>query len=665
MVEVGTLAMDRRTPSELEELMKKNNNGVLEPLISPATSAQYTSSIEGPRRRGESRRYDDEGLFERQEAEEGEGEISRNVAYIYAYTFFIFAGRSIWSRSVLSAYVYILKNESPEAVGYITAVMGFTQLLASFPTGYMADKYRRDTMLKMASFVGVIATIVTLLSLYNLSWKFLVVALSIWGVVWGIANTSMTALFADSVRDEQRTKYFTNRSMVLKLGTTTGPCVALLMFYLLGDEWNVKDCAIVMAIGQAVGFPALILLFFVNDDYATGAIPANTINDNDVIRNAVTSTPNHTDFDISIEINATTRAHNNTDYGTNRTIEEEETSASTENVNRAVQSNGINCNMETNEMNHDFIITSGHRSEQTTHDDSSIISEDRNVCNNTCSKYYMYFIPKNRIIPSLIVCADIVSGLSSGVSIRYFSIFFMHNLHLSPVMVQVLFAIGPVCQAALMKLAQNRSKTYGRCYITILHRWIGILCMVLMIICYVSTTNNILKFPTWIICAFYLLRVGFMNSTNPLTKSMLMDNVPAKERGKWSALESVNMFSWSGSAAIGGILVAEKGIVFNFCITSGMQLLSTIPIIIILKFFADDCEKSQNREIVVADHSNRINHETDVLEQQLSSQEGLNLNGKDSETKDSLSSGLPTLPLSSPLSSSSSTTSSLQSFSSA
>ena len=65
-----------------------------------------------------------------------------------------------------------------------------------------------------------------------------------------------------------------------------------------------------------------------------------------------------------------------------------------------------------------------------------------------------------------------------------------------------------------------------------------------------------------------------------------MDNVPKEERGKWASLESVNMFSWSGSAALGGILVERKGILFNFCFTAVLQLIARGPLLL-LGFFND------------------------------------------------------------------------------
>lgn len=58
-----------------------------------------------------------------------------------------------------------------------------------------------------------------------------------------------------------------------------------------------------------------------------------------------------------------------------------------------------------------------------------------------------------------------------------------------------------------------------------------------------------------------------------------MDNVPQEERGKWSALESVNMFSWSGSAALGGVLVGAVGLLPLFVATGCVQLTATLALI--------------------------------------------------------------------------------------
>ena len=96
-----------------------------------------------------------------------------------------------------------------------------------------------------------------------------------------------------------------------------------------------------------------------------------------------------------------------------------------------------------------------------------------------------------------------------------------------------------------------------------------------MIIAYKYRLSNVLISLMWI------GRTSLMNSCSALTKSIIMDAVPQCERGKWSALESVNMFSWSGSAFLGGILVGEEGIIFNFTLTCCMQAIAVLQLLYI------------------------------------------------------------------------------------
>jgi len=112
-------------------------------------------------------------------------EVSRNVRLTLAFTFCAFVGRSIWQQSVLATFVYLLRHDDPEAVGFITAVMGISQLITSFPAGFLADRYRRDALLKLASLFGVAAVAVTLLACRNRHFVSLVLALSSWGCFWG------------------------------------------------------------------------------------------------------------------------------------------------------------------------------------------------------------------------------------------------------------------------------------------------------------------------------------------------------------------------------------------------------------------------------------------------------------------------------------------------
>ena len=110
-----------------------------------------------------------------------------------------------------------------------------------------------------------------------------------------------------------------------------------------------------------------------------------------------------------------------------------------------------------------------------------------------------------------------------------------------------------------------------------------------------------------------------MNSTGALSRSVLMDNVTKDERGKWSALESVNMFSWSGSAALGGLLVDLVGILPLFAIMASLQFVGTGPLICLFphdpveqeSIVTPTCEQlrhQRNRSISVASSLGSSNH---------------------------------------------------------
>jgi MFS family permease len=158
-------------------------------------------------------------------------------------------------------------SKQQESVGFMTAVMGIARLLASIPTGYLSNVYRREMMLKIASLIGLEAIAVTLLAVYHTPrrYTFLLLAMGDWGTLWRIANTALGALFAAIIADGDRSYYFTKRFILINLGNTTGPAFALATFALLGDHWTVIDCAIVMTLGQIVCLPAIFLLTLFND----------------------------------------------------------------------------------------------------------------------------------------------------------------------------------------------------------------------------------------------------------------------------------------------------------------------------------------------------------------------------------------------------------------
>jgi hypothetical protein len=82
-----------------------------------------------------------------------------------------------------------------------------------------------------------------------------------------MTTTAITAIYADSITEEgKRSYYFTKRMIMLKLGNTVGPIVSVIMFALLGNQWRVEDCCVVMIAGQILSIPPMMLLCWIKEE---------------------------------------------------------------------------------------------------------------------------------------------------------------------------------------------------------------------------------------------------------------------------------------------------------------------------------------------------------------------------------------------------------------
>ncbi|KAJ1456943.1 major facilitator superfamily domain-containing protein [Pelagophyceae sp. CCMP2097] len=169
-----------------------------------------------------------------------------------------------------------------------------------------------------------------------------------------------------------------------------------------------------------------------------------------------------------------------------------------------------------------------------------------------------------RRIPLSVVAADTLSMLGSGMTIKYFPLFFWKDCGLSPIQVNAIYAAGPLGIAASTVLAQKLSKRLGRVGATVSTKLAGIALLVAM------TRMR----DTRLVVATYVLRTWLMNCCSGLTRSVLNDYVPKAERARWNAFESVNLFSWSGSAVLGGYLIERSGYRATFLATAAMQLVA-------------------------------------------------------------------------------------------
>ena len=194
-------------------------------------------------------------------------------------------------------------------------------------------------------------------------------------------------------------------------------------------------------------------------------------------------------------------------------------------------------------------------------------------------------------------------------TVKFFPLFFINDLHLSPVSVQIIYLILPLLMAALNGIGEKVAKCIGRIPTSVLFKLCGLACLVTMALIkdWVAppaaqnnttlldaavamhdgaasspspppavhwTTVYVLK--ALLMVVIYLVRTGLMNSTYALEQSILMDFVPKRTRARWKALSSISTFGWTGSAFLGGRVIDATDYSTTFLITAGLQFAGTL-----------------------------------------------------------------------------------------
>merc|ERR1711920_266814 len=89
--------------------------------------------------------------------------------------------------------------------------------------------------------------------------------------------------------------------------------------------------------------------------------------------------------------------------------------------------------------------------------------------------------------------------------------------------------------------------------------------------------------PLYLALPLYLLRGALMNAKQPINTAVTMDLITSDMRGRWSSIQSIAGFSWSGSAFIGGWVAQSAGYRASFAVTA---VVYTVAGIMLLPFMA-------------------------------------------------------------------------------
>lgn len=481
--------------------------------------------------------------------------LNANVRLTLLYTFLFALTNSLMSNNPLAAFILLIAKDAPGvprsgtnsslaaddnlAVGVATGVQGVVNLLCALPAGVLADRIGRQRVLRAGSVVGVMVSAYWAVCFLWIRHRYsdtvlfycLVGATALLGLLMGIASSPMDAIFADSIESGTRSRLFAYRSSLRTAGGAVGPTVALAVFLTLGDAWRERELIVTILAGVGcLILPSTLLLFF-RDHQMLGAESEGL----HVAAAASAATPPLRSCTDAAAAGACGAGGYGAGAGARAGAGSLAPSQSTEAQQQAAR------------------------------------LASRRVCG--C-------LTANGIAP-LVALSDFLVMLGSGMTIKFFALFFWRGLALGPAEVSAVYVAGPLGISVATIGAQRLSLVLGRLQVTLLCKVIGIALLVVIGKLDLHVTD-----AAAYVLPLYLVRTWLMNCTAGLTKSVLNDYVVKRHRAKWNALESLNTFSWSGSALLGGVLIDRFGYQVTFLITAALQASSAaclLPLLLLVQ----------------------------------------------------------------------------------
>lgn len=264
---------------------------------------------------------------------------------------------------------------------------------------------------------------------------------------------------------------------------------AILLFYVVGDTWTQVELRAVFTVGVALLLPSLIIVFLFNDSYAL------TNKDGTPDSNTAVSELNDAQTEKKME----------SGYSDEQILRE-----LVEPLLQEEEKQGAG--------------------KQHTSESSSTF--------DTAAHYW---------IPRIVVGSDLLVGFASGMTVKFFPLFFKEESLMSPIEVSAVYVATFFLIALFSYFARTFAAKIGRARALLLIQTPGTFLLMSM---YLMSVGHDIKepgqVPLWrnkaVIIPVFLIRTALMNSVPPIKRSILMDYVPSKNRGVWSAFDSLTRF---------------------------------------------------------------------------------------------------------------------------
>lgn len=445
----------------------------------------------------------------------------RNVTLMYWHVALFTIYQSICQWNLFDAYLSLLAKQkgfvnSNTWVGFAEGVIGLTSLVLSIPIGILVDSYNRSHLLKLTGFLGLGATLATAYAFAYDHLTMLYTNLVLWGAFIGFQSTAAEAVFADSIEKGQAAQKYTRKGVLNTCGLSIGPLVMLVLFFFIGDKWHLRQLHIPLLLGCCFAPLCCIPLFLMQDpqpDFGEHSPASLTTPLLASVRRTPLLIPQ------SPMLKRDRIGSHFSDFGS--------------------------------------IEASPH------HLPAPSLSPALEAADKEKPKKRSF---GQRSVPYILTTADFVTEIGAGMSVRFFPLFFINDYGVSPTQLCAIFCFYPLAVSLAMHACEKLSSQIGRAQASFAFQVTGIFMLVLM---------TKLKSLAWVIVVF-MLRGQLQNAAYPVDRSILVDYIPSKHRGRWNAIGSLTTMTWSGSAVLGGFLSDKHDYRFSFLVTAGIYVLGVL-----------------------------------------------------------------------------------------
>ncbi len=221
--------------------------------------------------------------------------------------------------------------------------------------------------------------------------------------------------------------------------------------------------------------------------------------------------------------------------------------------------------------------------EEVTYDQGAFINgREMYAKTNRINRYLVSKFSPTLLISIILISSNVIIGFGAGMTIKFFPVFFKVIYELRPTGVQLIMGFTSIFTGLFAIVAQRLSVRNGRAEMIFVFQSVAIACLLV-----IATYP-----PIWLLVIVFIARGAIMNASQPLSRSILMDTVPKKHRGKVNSMEAIawGLF-WNISAAIGGFLIGPDNN-FRLCylVTSGTYIIGTLLILLLIPLVKKEVE---------------------------------------------------------------------------